>query len=144
MDISNQLIFLAEDDADNCELFAEALQKVSATSILEQAEDGVVLLQKLYAATRIPDVIFLDLNMPRKNGWECIAEIKATPRFQDIPVVIFSASSRERDKEQLYQAGATLFIVKPDCFQHLIQVIRDVLLYISAHKTRPITFQNLR
>lgn len=133
---TKQLIFLAEDDQDNCALFREALQSVNADCRLELCMDGVELMQKLNEPEEVlPDVIFLDLNMPRKNGWESLSEIKKETRLSAIPVIIFSTASCSREIKRVYDAGADLFVVKPDCFKKLIAIIRDIL-YIDIRVMR--------
>ena len=84
-------IFLAEDDADDRMLFEDALKELSIPTQLTLANDNLELMSKLEILTTHPppQVIFLDLNMPRKNGFECLTEIRQTSKLKDIPVVIF-------------------------------------------------------
>src|ERR1035438_6847359 len=88
-------IFLADDDADDCTFFEEALRDLQVQAQLTIVNDGVALMTTLDETVTEPPpphVIFLDLNMPRKNGFECLDEIRQNPRFKEIPVVIFSTS----------------------------------------------------
>src|SRR6187402_3499713 len=89
-------IILTDDDADDCSLFSEALREIYADISLTIINDGVSLMKKLdHTVPPPPEVIFLDLNMPLKNGLECLQEIRNTPKLSDIPVVIYSTSSNK-------------------------------------------------
>jgi DNA-binding NarL/FixJ family response regulator len=74
-----------------------------------------------------PHVIFLDLNMPFKNGIECLKYIRENPKLKDIPVVVLSTTSSQEAVDQTYQQGANYYICKPRTFQHLVKVIEKVL-----------------
>ena len=92
----NKFIFLADDDADDCMLFEDALREVSTSTELTTANDGVELINLMETSVPPPpDVIFLDLNMPRKNGFECLEQIRKTKKWASIPVVIFSTTGQE-------------------------------------------------
>jgi CheY-like chemotaxis protein len=121
-------IFLADDDEDDCMLFEDALKEVDDRTELRTANDGAELMNIL--ETRIPpapDVIFLDLNMPKKNGFECLAEIRNSQKFKDIPVVIFSTTGEEEAINRLYDQGANYFIRKPGSYPKLKMVIQKIL-----------------
>ncbi|MEO5995368.1 MAG: response regulator [Chitinophagaceae bacterium] len=125
---SNKIIFLADDDVDDCTLFEDALREISSTTHLTTANDGIELMEIL--ENRVPpkpDVIFLDLNMPRKNGFECLEEIKQTSRFSNIPVVIFSTSSQKETVNEVYKKGANYYICKPGSFAKLKSAIQQIL-----------------
>ena len=76
---------------------------------------------------RLPDVLFLDLNMPRKNGFECLTEIKQHKKLKNLPVVIFSTSSAYDNINVLFKTGADVYIRKPSNFEQLVQVIKYAL-----------------
>lgn len=121
-------IVLADDDADDCILFEDALREVCSDSHLTTASDGVKLMAFLdETVPPPPDVIFLDLNMPRKNGFECLDEIKKTPKLKDIPVIIFSTTVQPEAINKTYQKGAHHYVCKPGDFGLLKQAIRMVL-----------------
>jgi len=83
-------LLLADDDWDDCALFREALEELPIAAKLNIVHDGVQLMQLLHQNERIlPDVLYLDLNMPRKNGFACLAEIKHNKRLSQLPVIIF-------------------------------------------------------
>lgn len=121
-------IFLADDDADDCMLFEDALREVSTSTELTTANDGVELINLMEAAVPPPpDVIFLDLNMPRKNGFECLEQIRNTKAWEDIPVIIFSTTGQEEMVRKVHERGANYFIRKPGSFLKLKQAIKQIL-----------------
>jgi len=129
-DQSNNIktILLADDDIDDRDFFSDALKQVSGTTELVLAENGIELMNKLHHS--LPGkaaLIFLDLNMPLKNGYECLAEIKQQPAFKHLPVIIFSTSLQPETVNNVYRQGASLYIVKPNSFNKLKDIIKHVL-----------------
>lgn len=125
-------IFLTDDDTDDCMLFSEALQEIYSDkeAKLTITNDGVKLMQVLEETVPPPpEVIFLDLNMPRKNGFECLQEIRKTPKLKGIPVVIFSTSSNNDIIDKTYLHGANYFICKPQSYSLLKKTIEYVLSF---------------
>lgn len=132
-------ILLADDDRDDRFLFKEALSELPIETNLETVHDGEQLMNYLNEhADNLPDVLFLDLNMPRKNGFECLSEIKFTDKIKELPVIMFSTSfPRDAHYEQdmikmLYKIGASDYIRKPANFGELKEVIHSSLLKIEA------------
>ncbi|TDE18268.1 response regulator [Dyadobacter psychrotolerans] len=136
---SGKSIFLADDDADDCMLFEDALREVSESVELTTAYDGVELINLM--KTNVPpppDVIFLDLNMPRKNGFECLEYIRKTSQWKDIPIVVFSTTGQEDMVKKVYEQGANYFIRKPGSFPKLKQAIRQILdIDWTSHSWKP-------
>ncbi len=132
-------IFLADDDADDRQLFEEALQEISSDVELVMANDGQELMNILDKTTPPPPhMIFLDLNMPLKNGFECLSEIKKDKKLKDIPVIIFSTSCQKEAIDNVYNRGADYYICKPDNFQKLKQVLKTMFtMNINSIATRP-------
>lgn len=132
-------IFLADDDIDDCELFEDALREVCTETKLTTARNGNELMTKLdKAVPAVPDLIFLDLNMPIKNGFECLAEIKAANTLKNIKIVIFSTSSEADSMNKVYEQGADFYICKPDSFPKLKSIISKVLsIDWDAHSSQP-------
>ncbi|HUR11540.1 MAG TPA: response regulator [Flavitalea sp.] len=106
-------IILAEDDEDDSQFFEEALKYVTDPPSLVLAKDGVELTDFLHDAEILPDVVFLDLNMPRKNGAQCLLEIRKQKEFQHLPVVVLSTSNNADIIEKMYESGANLYVQKP-------------------------------
>ena len=130
------IIVLADDDADDRLLMAEAFEENKIPCILKFVEDGVDLLDYLTKKGKydsdgdeIPDLILLDINMPRKDGKEALKEIKENPLLKHIPVVIFSTSKSPEDVTITYKLGANSFIVKPSSFEGLLEVTKTIQKY---------------
>jgi CheY-like chemotaxis protein len=104
---------LIDDDIDDQEIFALALSKINFPFDCIFANNGLEALKSLDQKTILPDYIFLDLNMPRMNGKECLAELKKNERLRHIPVVIYSTSSSLLDINDTRELGAKDFIIKP-------------------------------
>ncbi len=132
-------ILLADDDQDDCLLFKEALDELPITASLTVVSNGEQLLEKLtQEESKLPDVLFLDLNMPRKNGFASLRDIKLSDNLQKLPVIIFStASSLETDK-LVFRDAAHYYICKPAKFTQLKKVIYEALtLILQKDKTFP-------
>ena len=106
-------ILLADDDADDRYFFSKALKILPIQSSLATVEDGAKLMQYLSDnSTQLPDALFLDLNMPCKNGAECLTEIKDTETLKHLPVIIYSTSLHDDIADVLYKNGAHYYIRK--------------------------------
>lgn len=121
---------LVDDDADDTSLFKEVLEEVNPSVVFNSAEDGHQALHFLKNETSIlPDIIFLDLNMPRMGGKECLAQIKNDEKLHSIPVIMYTTSSQSKDIEETIQKGAICFITKPSNVRDL----RDILSSIAGN-----------
>ena len=128
-----ELLLLVDDDPDDQHVFAEALLEVDDSVSLITASNGLEALERLMEHTLpLPDLIFLDLNMPKMNGKQFLKEIKNRSQLSQIPVVIYSTSSARIDKEETLSLGALDFIVKPDSYGELCNAIRSVI--VPDHK----------
>ncbi len=138
-------ILVAEDDLDDQLLISEALQETRLANTVEFVEDGVELMDYLHRRGKfadrdgepLPGLVLLDLNMPRKDGREAIAEIKADPNLKHVPVVVFTTSSAEADIYRTYDLGANSFISKPVTFVGLIDAMKKVTDYWFQIVTLP-------
>jgi CheY-like chemotaxis protein len=118
--------FLVDDDLDDQEIFAMALQQVNASIRCVFANDGIEAMDKLqYEKAFLPDYIFLDLNMPRMDGRQCLIEIRRQPHLRDIPLAIYSTSSDEGFQMEMKKLGATTYIVKPTQISLLRKTLND-------------------
>ena len=122
--------FIADDDPDDQELFIEALLQIDAQCKCVTAFDGLEALNKLFSQTiHVPDFIFLDLNMPKMNGKECLVEIKKNNIFKEIPVIIYSTSADKKDMSEAMQLGAVFFLQKPNRFEELSRALLHIISY---------------
>ena len=121
-------IILADDDEDDRLLFIDAFEELKINTKVNTFNDGVELMDYLNTPDAVlPNVLFLDLNMPKKNGIECLYEIKQEERFRDIAIAIFSTSSSEEHIEETFVQGANIYIKKPSDFTTLKKVLSDVV-----------------
>src|ERR1019366_5867845 len=119
-------ILLADDDIDDCQFFEEALDELPISTHFTAVHDGEQLMQLLTNETNeLPDILFLDLNMPRKNGFECLNEIKLNKKLQQLSVILFSTSLDQEVVNLLYKNGAQYFIRKPTEFPKFQRIIQQ-------------------
>jgi CheY-like chemotaxis protein len=132
-------LLLADDDKSDRYFFKEALEGLPITTNLCAVHNGEQLMQLLEESTdHLPQVLFLDLNMPRKNGFECLSEIKQNENFNQIPIIIFSTAFDQREVNRLYETGAHYYIRKPNTFSQLKKVIyQAVLLATEENAMQP-------
>src|SRR3954466_2420259 len=104
-------LVIADDDRDDLQLFEDAVLETCPDMKLTVATDGAKLISLLHVIPK-PDIILLDLNMPRKSGKECLKEIRAKDVFDDVPIVILSTSNEETDINYCLQNGANHYFVK--------------------------------
>lgn len=132
-------ILLADDDKDDCIFFLEALEELELNTHLTTVYNGEQLMQLLNnSSSPLPDILFLDLNMPRKNGFTCLEEIKESDKLKQLPVVIYSTSFDENIADMLYQKGAHHYICKPPDFSLLKRVIYySITQTINENNSQP-------
>jgi CheY-like chemotaxis protein len=122
------VLLLVDDDIDDQQIFAEALQTIGPAIKLEVASNGLEALDKLNSPDALqPDMIFLDLNMPMMNGKEFLKELKNHDGLSQIPVIIYTTSSRPEDREQSLHLGATDFLVKPNNYRSLCEQLSGII-----------------
>ncbi|MBL7699530.1 MAG: response regulator [Chitinophagaceae bacterium] len=120
--------FIVDDDTDDQDLFIEAVNEVDSSIECLSAsncEEALDLLKN--RKMPMPDMIFLDLNMPRLNGKQCLAELKREAHLRDIPVIIYSTSSEKRDIDETARLGAAHFLTKPNKFEELCKALSFVV-----------------
>ena len=127
-------ILLADDDPDDRMLVREAFEESHLLNTLETVEDGEELMDYLhqkgeFAGKPMPNLILLDLNMPRKNGMEALEEIKADQNLRRIPIVILTTSKAEEDIIRTYDLGVNSFVVKPVTFESLVDLVKELGKY---------------
>jgi len=124
-------VLLVDDDPGDTLMIREAFEHNKVKNTLECVADGVQAMQYLrregeYANAPRPDLILLDLNLPRKDGREVLAEIKSDPRLATIPVVVLTTSHAEEDVLRSYQLHANAYVTKPVDFERFIEVVRQI------------------
>jgi CheY-like chemotaxis protein len=128
MKLKQMNVLLADDDIDDCRFFKEALDIIPLNTKLTTVSDGDQLMAYLSEnLDNLPHVLFLDINMPRKNGFECLAEIKQNKKLKDLPVVMISTAKSSDKINTLFKTGADVYIHKPSTFMELAQVITHAL-----------------
>lgn len=121
-------ILLADDDEDDRTFFSEAIAELKMSNQLTLFNDGKDLMEYMNDPdSSLPHILFLDLNMPYKNGLDCLKEIRSDSRFKNISVAIYSTSSSEKDIEDTFIEGANIYIKKPNNFSELKRVIKEVV-----------------
>jgi len=120
-------IMLADDDEDDREIFEEVFRGLLPEIKFSQAETGDELISKLHKETPLPDLIILDLNMPTRNGLECLEEIRSHVKFAHVPVVVYSTTANNDHVEKAFNKGANLYLQKPSNFPGIKKLIERIL-----------------
>jgi CheY-like chemotaxis protein len=119
-------VLLIDDDIDDRMIFGEVLRELAPDIHYHEAINGEDALIKL-SQDLLPDLIFVDLNMPRVDGKQFLAEIQQLEHLKDIPVIIYTTSSHEADKKETRQLGASYFLTKPNSLRELTNILTDIL-----------------
>ena len=136
-------IILADDDEDDRLFFTDAFEELKISTKVQTYNDGSELMDYLNSEDAIlPEILFLDLNMPKKNGIECLQEIKANNRFSDVAIAIYSTSSSEEHIEETFVSGANIYIKKPNDFETLKKVLSDVVTINWQYQTSGLNKDN--
>lgn len=120
-------ILMVDDDADDRQFFEEAINEIDPEIACYFAFDGIQALDILNTLQPLPDYLFLDLNMPRMGGKQCLKEIKKDPRLTNIPVIIYSTSKFVKEEAEVLKLGAYYFMQKPSNFDEIREFISDVI-----------------
>ena len=136
-------VVLADDDEDDRLFFSEAFDELKINTKVSTFNDGVYLMDYFNSEDAIlPQVLFLDLNMPRKSGLECLKELRADDKFKDVAIAIYSTSSSEEDVENTFVLGANIYIKKPSDFKSLKKVLSDVVTLNWQYHTNGLNKDN--
>lgn len=121
-------VVLADDDEDDRLFFTEAFDELKIKTKVDTYKDGVALMEALnHPDSSLPNILFLDLNMPKKSGFECLVDLKKNKKFKNIAIAIYSTSASEEDIENTFVNGANIYIKKPHDFNHLKRVLSEVV-----------------
>ncbi|MBO9202963.1 MULTISPECIES: response regulator [Niastella] len=129
----NKTYILVDDDSDDRELFTLALHNVAPAIHLHCFKNGSEAIQHLKTFSTTADLIFLDLNMPVMDGWECITQLKQDISLKHIPVIIYTTSSNEKDIQRAREAGAKCYFIKPDDFATLNKTLSLITENVQAN-----------
>lgn len=121
-------ILLVDDDADDRLFFKEAMEEINIDTMVSIVNDGDQMMDYLNQCEHLPDIIFLDINMPVKNGLECLRELRADMRFKYILIIMYSTSGAEKDIEESYRWGANIYLKKPVDFAQLKVSLANILM----------------
>ena len=127
-------ILLAEDNEDDVLMIREAFDEANLANIIEVVSDGEQAMRYLrreppYHHSRLPGLLLLDINMPKKDGFEVLDEVKADARLRHLPVIMLTTSHREEDVVRSYSGGACSYVTKPIDFKQFQDVVRQFGLY---------------
>jgi CheY-like chemotaxis protein len=141
---SNPLrILLADDDEADRLLFKDAFRELKIKTVVDTVNDGVELMEYLdKQELPLPQLLFLDINMPRKNGLECLKEIRANPALNDISIAIFSTSESEKDMRETFLNGANIYVHKPADFGTLKQMLEKAVTVAHQYQEPPFNKEN--
>ena len=117
-------VLLAEDDDEDYFIFSLAIKELTIKVILTRAENGDILLQLL--DEKNPDIVFLDLLMPCKDGRTCLKEIRANKKYDSVPIVVYSSLNDLKTIEFCYREGSNLYAIKPSTLQELKTVLEKI------------------
>ncbi|HEX6022139.1 MAG TPA: response regulator [Solirubrobacter sp.] len=136
-------VLLVEDDPGDVVLIEEAFEHNKVRNSLTVVGDGVEAMEYLRSGDGRPDLVLLDLNLPRKDGREVLAEIKGDPELRSIPVVVLTTSKAEEDILRSYDLHANAYVTKPVDFNRFIEVVRQIdeffvtVVKLPAHRPPP-------
>ena len=125
--LNHNKILLVDDDTDDQLFFVDAINELEPHLECEIANNGSEALDHLQKIPPPPSLIFLDLNMPKMNGFECLAELKNKEAYKEIPVIIFTTSNNPADKARSISMGAHMFLTKPPDFNALKIKLQGIL-----------------
>jgi CheY-like chemotaxis protein len=126
-----KMVYLVDDDEDDIDFVKEALFIHSYKGPVDTANNGMVLLEKLEKPQANPDVIVMDLNMPVKNGFDTLQEIKNHPVLKDIPVIILTASANKKDEARCFDLGCNYYYSKPLSLKDYVPIVHMVKRIVS-------------
>jgi CheY-like chemotaxis protein len=125
------MIYLVDDDSDDVEIMKEALVENSYKGPVFSVNNGQALMDRLQTATDKPDVVILDLNMPLKDGFQALEEIRSMPHLNNIAVIILTASSRKEDEIRCLELGCNYFFRKPYVMKEYSSLVGIVKKFIA-------------
>lgn len=120
------VVLNVDDDQEDREFFCDALREIDPSITCLTAGGGAEALRLLEKGPLLPDYIFLDINMPMMDGKQCLKALKGIPRFEVIPVIMYSTSTDTREIKECYKLGAVDFLIKPHSFEKLVNDLTSI------------------
>lgn len=136
MNNDRKYIILADDDEDDRLFFEEVLADLSLNVDFEYVSNGLEVMERLNKMKLLPDMLFMDLNMPLQSGHDCLKEIRSDDRLKDLPVIIYSTSLHGETVDRLYEDGADYYICKPGDYSKLKSVIHKAILLVEQNRSQ--------
>lgn len=137
------IIILADDDENDRLNFIEALADLKLKTIVLTLNDGVELMNYLTKeGSSLPILLFLDLNMPRKGGLDCLKEIRSNDKLKEVIVAVYSTSSAEKDIEETFNSGANVYLKKPNDFSVLKAALEKIVMQTHIFREPPFNLAN--
>ena len=121
-------IFVIDDDADDRKIISDAFKEDNPQVDYAFFENADSFLKSLNSSSQLPDLILLDLNMPGMLGMQVLKELKSSPTFSVIPIIILTTSVREKDKQNAYEIGVNCFLQKPQSYSGFLLLAKAILL----------------
>src|SRR5687768_1909531 len=143
--MTTPIILMVDDDPDDRAFFCEAVNEIDPAVICYDVENGRAALKLLQTKELKPDIIFLDINMPVMNGWECIQELKKDTRYSDIKVIMYSTSNNEFDIRKAMSLGAMCLFTKPDDYKMIKEILASIIANLNGDLLKAIRdFSNIK
>lgn len=120
-------VWLVDDDDDDRFLLSQALKELRVRVLLKELSDGEQVLPALKEATALPHLMLLDLNMPRLNGFDVLAQLRTMARYRDLPIIILTTSASKEDEARSLALGASEFLTKPASLPALVRLLKRLL-----------------
>lgn len=128
-------VIIADDDQDDFELLSEAISDLSLKIVIKRAENGEVLLKVL--REKIPNLLFLDIHMPCKDGRDCIREIRTNEKFDNLPIIIYTGSKDYHTIEYCFVNKTDLFVNKPHNYSQITEIVKKIFSPLWKSKRFP-------
>jgi CheY-like chemotaxis protein len=121
---SIQEVVIADDDRDDFDILQDVIKSLPLQLIVTQADNGEILMQLIHS--RIPDLLFLDLVLPRKDGRACINEIRSNRKFDNMPIIIYTSKRDLESVEFCFRSGTNLYVYKPDTYGGIVDIVQKI------------------
>jgi CheY-like chemotaxis protein len=122
-----QDILIAEDDKDDFELLEDVIKNLPITVLINRADNGDILMKLIHE--NIPDLLLLDLVLPCKDGKTCLQEIRGDKKFDELPIIVYSAQRDEESIEFCFRNGSNMYVYKPDTYSQIVDAVQKIFAF---------------